>query len=204
MAACEKKAGRGGDSGHFVASIRAAGAYAEKYGGFDVAKSEALRDVRDKSISVANEKLSENDKGFIGQYTSDDYYDVNAALRGNGKLPKDGKAMVAAVSKMVDEVGDWKQPATIYHGVKAESAEEASAFVLRAKEALSKVGVWEEKAILSTSASRKMSEEWAGKTGVLMRIQAKRGALISTFTGLSFQQEIVQKPGTKYRVKEIK
>lgn len=32
-----------------------------------------------------------------------------------------------------------------------------------------------------------------------MCIKAKSGMLISKFTGLSNQQEIIQKPGTKYR-----
>jgi hypothetical protein len=96
----------------------------------------------------------------------------------------------------------------VYHGVASSSKAKREAFLERAKRSIESGKPWEEKAILSTSASRSMSEDWIGQKGVagggvLMRIRAKSGVAISTFTGLSGQQEILQAPGTKYKVSKI-
>jgi hypothetical protein len=186
---------------NFVAARRIESAYAEQHGGFDIAKSASLRKVRDNSLKVSS-AMSEGQLDSIRQYTTDDYYDLNKSLREGKNLSGDKVHMVTAVNSLVDSVGKWEQPATIYHGVSSSSEASKKAFIDKVQSAIKSNQLWEEKAILSTSASRKMSEDWIRKSaggGILMRIKANQGALISTFTGLSEQQEILQKPGSKYR-----
>lgn len=148
-----------GGSDHYVARLRAEHAYAEKHGGLDVVKSAALRDVRDASDSAIT-KMSQKQLDAIQRYTTDDYYDVNQALRGNRKMPSGGKTMVDAVNAGVDAVGRWSEPATVYHGVRSSSPERRDVFIARVENAIKNKSLWEEKAILSTSASRTMAEDW--------------------------------------------
>lgn len=198
----------GGRDG-LLARLRTEQIYASEFGGFDIAKSRALTDVNSRSTAVAN-GMTEKQRDAIQQYTTDDYYDVNKALRTGKKLSKSGQQMVNAVETAVNGVGKWPSAGIIYHGVASSSPEERQVFLDRVQKHIKEGIPWEERAILSTSASRKMSEDWIGEGrkadggGVLMRIKAHTGAAISTFTGLSSQQEILQKPGTKYKVVGVK
>ena len=70
---------------------------------------------------------------------------------------------------------------------------------------------WVDKGIVSTTASESFAKGWlrsnvsgsGGGGGVLLRIKANSGMLISTFTMLPHQQEILQKPGSRYRPVKI-
>lgn len=190
----------GGRDG-FVAGLRAEAAYAEKFGGIDIAKSKSLTDIHKKSAELAK-KFSDDEIGSIQEYTTDAYADVNSALRKGEKLDKNGQQMVSAISKIVDGVGKWDSPATIYHGVSSSSVKSRKVFLDKVHDAIKNKSIWEEKGILSTSASPAMSQDWVANSaggGIIMRIKANRGAVISSFTGLSAQQEILQKPGSTYR-----
>ena len=121
-------------------------------------------------------------------------------------MPDRGKEMVDAVTKAVDEVGEWDNPATVFRGIDCADEGERDRIISMVEKHLKTGKPWEDKGIVSTSASEQMSRDWIAQgsgLGVLFRIKAKSGMLISTFTGLPAQQEIIQKPGTKYKPLKI-
>ena len=189
----------------FVIKMRAQSQYAEKFGGVDIAKSAAMTDAW-KSTNRTYQGIPEAKKQAVVQYTTDDYYEVNHKMRHGGKLNASEKKMKESVDELVDRTGKWKGTGTIYHGVSSSSPETRQQFLSKVKQCIDGKQPWVENGILSCSASKEMSAAWIRKSaggGILMRIVANKGAVISSISGLSSQQEILQKGGSRFRPTKV-
>lgn len=161
----------------------------------------AIGEIKSAGIS-AGRSLTKSEKSSVTHYTEAGYIGLNKGMRA-GKLSPEDKVLADSLVKLIDQAGAWKKPATVFRGLDA-SPQHSAAFLRRMKSLIEKKGTWSEKIFTSTSLERKRALKFATQQDgdhvrVLLEIKAKSGAYLNGLSSIPDEDEVLKKPGTRYR-----
>ena len=148
--------------------------------------------------SIAAPEPSAEQASTLSKYQTDDGYKaINTALRKGQILTPKGQATIAAMDSYFDSVPALKGEIVTYRGLSSmpKGMREGATF--------------SDKTYVSTSFKKELAEDFAGKSGVLMRIRVPKGkkvvAMDSALRGRSRfdEREVLLRRGSKFRIRRI-
>lgn len=199
-----------GDGGFQSGNNCAAGGDGLLGGGDDEAEesSESTADASD-AIKAHSEqwqgKLTDLQKHELERYTQDTWRKLNPALRDCPEtldcLDGDNTIAFKRLSAAIEKAGALPEPVTVYRGIDLGSIDDTkklAAVLKQAKESGKPISF---NGIVSSSINPSVATSFApDKADPVFEITAKRGAYLGAMSEHSYEKELIQSHGTKYRV----
>jgi hypothetical protein len=154
-----------------------------------------------KTITELRTKHPEWNDALL-HYQGPAFAEINKALRTGGKLNEVQQAVTDRLSEAIDGAGKFPKPVKTYRGMSLPPAD-AEAMLSRFEQCLAHHKTYSEKAFVSQALNPKVAEAFLNSRGqkntkILFKMTAKSGLF-----GNTGETEVIQKPGTRYRVTAI-